>query len=136
MKLFKKRDNTATGSASPSGSIEKSATLPTQLNAAPTTLPQFPWSSKKISNNNPFPRYGHASNMQAGKDGDIFVFGGLVKDRAMHDLWIINSNELESRMVMTTGEGPNARVGHAALLIGNAFISMSRVYHANISLRR
>ena len=61
--------------------------------------------------------------MQAGKDADIYVFGGLVKERAMDDLWVVNANELESRQVVTTGEGPSPRVGHAALLIGNAFIS-------------
>lgn len=40
----------------------------------------------------------------------------------MSDLWVINGSTLQSGTVVTTGELPTARVGHAALLIGNAFI--------------
>jgi hypothetical protein len=35
------------------------------------------------------------------------------------------SERLESYPVMTTSEGPGPRVGHASLLVGNAFIGQS-----------
>jgi hypothetical protein len=53
--------------------------------------------------------------------------GGLIRSQNVRgDLWMIeggNSNErLESYPLMTTSEGPGPRVGHASLLVGNAFI--------------
>lgn len=131
MKLFKKRDTSSSlpQGNSPSGSLDKSPSginHSTQNTQNGVTTPQHPWSSRRISTFNPFPRYGHASNMQAGKDADIFVFAGLVKEKAMNDLWVVNAAELDSRQIATTGESPSPRVGHAALLIGNAFIGMFR----------
>lgn len=87
MKLFKKRDTTIVTSSSPSGSLEKSSihqsptapsvssqtsratnghNTPTNGNPSGGAL-QYPWSSKKIGNHNPFPRYGHATNAQTGR---------------------------------------------------------------------
>ncbi|ORY76628.1 hypothetical protein BCR37DRAFT_361630 [Protomyces lactucae-debilis] len=87
-----------------------------------TQTPQYPWSSRKLSNLNPFPRYGHATNALAGKEGGIYIFGGLVKEHAKADLWIIETAGLQASQVATTGDRPSPRVGHAALLVGNAFI--------------
>lgn len=42
----------------------------------------------------------------------------------MQDLWVVNTSGLQAQQIPTTGETPMARVGHAALLIGNAFIGM------------
>jgi hypothetical protein len=99
------------------GAVSTGPTL--QGNAPP---PQYPWSSRKLGNPNPFPRYGHATNALAGKEGDIYIFGGLVKELAKADLWIIRTSDLQATQVQTTGEFPSPRVGHAALLVGNAFI--------------
>lgn len=52
----------------------------------------------------------------------MYIFGGLVKETAMRDLWVLGAADLQARPVVTTGDVPSARVGHAALLIGNAFI--------------
>lgn len=46
-------------------------------------------------------------------------------EQAVSDLWVINGSTLQSNSVSTSGELPSARVGHAALLIGNAFIGKS-----------
>ena len=51
----------------------------------------FPWSLRKFRNANPFPRFGHAANVTAGKEGEIYVFGGLVKDKRRNDLFVIDS---------------------------------------------
>ncbi len=110
----KKNHNSSSTEKTPSpSSIEK---IP-----GPST-PSHPWSSRRISKDNPFPRYGHATNNAAGKEGEIFIFGGLVKESAKNDLWMIESKGLVAISVNTFGESPSARVGHAALLIGNAFI--------------
>ena len=54
--------------------------------------------------------------------------GGLIRSQNVRgDLWMIegDSERLESYPVMTTSEGPGPRVGHASLLVGNAFIGPS-----------
>lgn len=51
--------------------------------------------------------------------------GGLVNSTtAKGDLWVIESNggHLDCFRVATISQGPGPRVGHASLLIGNAFI--------------
>lgn len=40
----------------------------------------------------------------------------------MQDLWVMAPSDLQARAVATSGDMPSPRVGHAALLIGNAFI--------------
>lgn len=56
----------------------------------------YPWYRQKIFGPCPFPRYGHASNSTVSKTGDIYIFGGLVKEKVKHDLWIIDSGNFES----------------------------------------
>jgi Galactose oxidase, central domain len=50
-----------------------------------------PWSMRKFRNANPFPRFGHAANISAGKEGEIYIFGGLVKDKRKNDLFVLDS---------------------------------------------
>ncbi|KTW32927.1 hypothetical protein PNEG_04264 [Pneumocystis murina B123] len=82
----------------------------------------YPWYRQKILGPCPFPRYGHASNSTVSKTGDIYIFGGLVKEKVKHDLWIIDSATMMSYQIQTPGDCPSSRVGHAGLVIGNAFI--------------
>jgi len=73
----------------------------------------------------PFPRYGAAVNAVASKEGDVYLMGGLVNGTTVKgDLWIIEAGggNLACYPVGTTFEGPGPRVGHASLLVGNAFI--------------
>jgi hypothetical protein len=107
---------------------------------APTTTngaaPPFPWSMRKLRNVNPFPRFGHAANAAAGKEGEVYVFGGLVKEKRKNDLFVIDSGMpfsgielMEGSMtaynISATGDGPSPRLGHASILVGNAFIGMA-----------
>jgi len=46
---------------------------------------------RKFRNANPFPRFGHSSNVSAGKEGEVYVFGGLVKEKRRNDLYVIDS---------------------------------------------
>ena len=60
----------------------------TGANGVPAPLP---WSMRKFRNANPFPRFGHAANVSAGKEGEIYVFGGLVKEKRKNDLFVVDS---------------------------------------------
>lgn len=56
-------------------------------------MPQYPWSQKSISNASPFPRYGHAANYIAARDGEVFVMGGLKGSNVFGDLWVIETGK-------------------------------------------
>lgn len=53
--------------------------------------PQYPWSQCTVSNVSPFPRYGHAANHIAARDGEVFVMGGLKGSNVFGDLWVIET---------------------------------------------
>ncbi|KAL1611666.1 Negative regulator of mitotic exit [Nothophoma quercina] len=99
-------------------------------NARPTGPPQespYPWSSRRLNftAGNPFPRYGAAINSVASKDGTIYLMGGLVGGATVKgDLWLteMGNGSMACYPISTTGDGPGPRVGHASLLVGNAFI--------------
>ena len=56
-----------------------------------TTGNPSPWLMRRFRNANPFPRFSHAANVSAGREGEIYVFGGLVKERRRNDLFVIDS---------------------------------------------
>ena len=94
-----------------------------------TNAALYPWSQRRLtfttSQPNPFPRYGAAVNAISSKDGDIYLMGGLVDGQTVKgDLWMIEAGagNLACYPIGTTSEGPGPRVGHASLLVGNAFI--------------
>lgn len=101
-------------------------------NGSPTTgsnAALYPWSQRRLnftsSNANPFPRYGAAINSIASKEGDIYMMGGLIDGSTVKgDLWMVESSggNLSCFPIPTVSEGPGPRVGHASLLVGNAFI--------------
>ncbi|KAG6001376.1 hypothetical protein E4U21_004409 [Claviceps maximensis] len=88
----------------------------------------YPWSQRRLaypsSSPTPFPRYGAAVNATASKEGDIYMMGGLINSSTVKgDLWMIEAGgNLACYPLATTAEGPGPRVGHASLLVGNAFI--------------
>jgi hypothetical protein len=87
----------------------------------------YPWASRRLNftAGNPFPRYGAAINATASKDGTIYLMGGLVGGATVKgDLWLteMGNGSMACHPVSTTGDGPGPRVGHASLLVGNAFI--------------
>jgi len=49
--------------------------------------------------------------------------GGLIGGATVKgDLWMLETNNMSCYPITTTGDGPSPRVGHASLLVGNAFI--------------
>ncbi|GES62800.1 cell polarity protein [Aspergillus terreus] len=107
-----------------------------QRQQAASTSPQtspgaslYPWCQRRLNfsspQGNPFPRYGAAVNAVASKEGDIYMMGGLIDGSTVKgDLWMIESSggTLSCFPIATVSEGPGPRVGHASLLVGNAFI--------------
>jgi hypothetical protein len=64
-------------------------------------------------------------NSTASKEGWIYMMGGLVNSQMVKgDLWMVEvgNGSMNCFPVNTTSEGPGPRVGHASLLVGNAFI--------------
>lgn len=88
----------------------------------------YPWSQRRVtyttSHPSPFPRYGAAVNSVASKEGDIYLMGGLINSSTVKgDLWMVEAGgNMACYPLATTAEGPGPRVGHASLLVGNAFI--------------
>ena len=100
-------------------------------NGAPPQNPNaslYPWSQRRLTypsaHPSPFPRYGAAVNAASSKEGDIYVMGGLINSQTVKgDLWLIEAGgSMTCYPLATTAEGPGPRVGHASLLVGNAFI--------------
>ncbi|KAI1188154.1 hypothetical protein F5B17DRAFT_439803 [Nemania serpens] len=88
----------------------------------------YPWSQRRLTFTSnvpsPFPRYGAAVNSISSKEGDVYIMGGLINSSTVKgDLWIIEAGgNLACYPLATLAEAPGPRVGHAALLVGNAFI--------------
>jgi hypothetical protein len=77
----------------------------------------------------PFPRYGHSVNPAASSpSGDLYIFGGLVKDQVRNDLFVLQCapqgphGGMQVGLVETRGDVPGPRVGHASVGVGNVLI--------------
>jgi hypothetical protein len=101
--------------------------LAAQLNSNPNAS-LYPWSQRRLtfpsSHPSPFPRYGAATNSSASKEGDVYLMGGLINGSTVKgDLWLVEAGgKLSCFPLLVEGEAPGPRVGHASLLVGNAFI--------------
>jgi hypothetical protein len=108
-----------------------------------STQPQravYPWSARRIAlppplllarpgtpsqtgpSPSPFPRYGHSLPLVASQTGELFLFGGLVRETVKNDLYTFNVRDLSATLVQTTGEIPLPRVGHASALVSSVLI--------------
>ncbi|KAH7930538.1 galactose oxidase [Leucogyrophana mollusca] len=87
------------------------ATIPNP-GVAPSTSPSPP----------PFPRHGHTLAATASENGDLYLFGGCVRETARNDLYVFSTRDYSATLVQTTGEIPSPRVGHASALADNVLI--------------
>ncbi|RDB28537.1 Tip elongation aberrant protein 1 [Hypsizygus marmoreus] len=96
------------------------------------TRPAYPWSARRLNlpppvvlnkpgvvpptspSPSPFPRYGHALPSTATAAGDLYIFGGLVREVARNDLYLFSSRDNSATLLQTGGEVPSPRVGHAS----------------------
>ncbi|KAF9270024.1 hypothetical protein L218DRAFT_1071519 [Marasmius fiardii PR-910] len=90
----------------------------------PTLLPTKPPTTNPPSqpSPSPFPRYGHALPATANASGDLYLFGGLVREQPKNDLYTINVRDLGVTLVQSAGDIPSARVGHACSVVSNVLI--------------
>lgn len=92
----------------------------------------------------PFPRYGHAANQASSANGEVYLFGGLVRDNVKNDLYVVNVDQVvqppgevpagsppgtvppgggvSTTLAQTSGNIPPPRVGHATVLVSNVLI--------------
>lgn len=110
-------------------------------------LSQTPWRKKRLYNS-PFPRFSHAASSTTSDTGAIYLMGGLGGKNVFGDMWIIepmkNPEQLQQQQqqphdrkqsissredypyiaspIENFDRMPAPRIGHACVLIGNAFI--------------
>ncbi|KAI0778416.1 hypothetical protein BD413DRAFT_466819 [Trametes elegans] len=88
----------------------------------PVTIPKPGVAPPNSPSPSPFPRYGHALPVNATTSGELFLFGGLVRETVRNDLYLISVRDLSATLLQTTGEVPSPRVGHASALVGSVLI--------------
>ncbi|KAH7885957.1 hypothetical protein F5I97DRAFT_1808782 [Phlebopus sp. FC_14] len=111
-----------------------------QQQPPPAHRPAYPWSARRLllpapllipkpgvspptsPSPSPFPRYGHALPATATVSGELYLFGGLVRETARNDLYLFNTRDLSATLVQTAGEVPSPRVGHASALVSSVLI--------------
>jgi hypothetical protein len=127
--LTKKRRPTTGYSSSGSSPVA------THLNADGAFGSSF-WCKYDIGNQSqPFPRDGHTVNTVAGRNGEVYLFGGKTQDMLCNDLYVIDLgfittdnipnmavNMTATRIRDATGRIPIPRWLAASVLVGNKFI--------------
>ncbi|EPY52141.1 cell end marker Tea1 [Schizosaccharomyces cryophilus OY26] len=83
-----------------------------------------PWSKLTIrGSSHVLPRYSHSSHLFAEGGQEMYIFGGISSNsEAKNDLWVLNLATSQFSNLRSTGQVPSARLGHASVLVGNAFI--------------
>lgn len=137
----------ANGSAQPSPSTAQSSPQPqmqaqqqTQSGQPPQQRTAYPWAQRRLllpppvilpkpgvqppttPSPSPFPRYGPALPATATATGELFLFGGLVREQVRNDLYLFSTTALSATLLQTAGEIPSPRVGHASALVGSVLI--------------
>ncbi|KAG8938708.1 Negative regulator of mitotic exit, partial [Tulasnella sp. 419] len=105
--------------------------------------PAYPWSARRLTlqpisflprsngppppsantaSPSPFPRYGHSLPPVASATGELFLFGGLIREQPKNDLYSFSIRDLSATLIETKGEIPPARVGHASAIVSSVLI--------------
>ncbi|KAI0267960.1 hypothetical protein BGY98DRAFT_925341 [Russula aff. rugulosa BPL654] len=70
----------------------------------------------------PFPRDKHSLTAIATAAGELFLFGGDVRDCASSDLYVISTRDFSTTLLQTSGEIPTPRWAHSTALIGTTLL--------------
>lgn len=54
--------------------------------------------------------------------GELYLFGGLVRETVRNDLYQFNTRDLAAKLMQTGGEIPSPRVGHASAVVSSVLI--------------
>ncbi|KAG8928201.1 Negative regulator of mitotic exit [Tulasnella sp. 418] len=103
--------------------------------------PAYPWSARRLTlhpisflphsngppptntaSPSPFPRYGHSLTPVASATGELFLFGGLIREQPKNDLYSFSIRDPSATLIETKGEIPPPRVGHASTIINSVLI--------------
>ncbi|EGW34626.1 uncharacterized protein SPAPADRAFT_131353 [Spathaspora passalidarum NRRL Y-27907] len=104
------------------GHVANSVTVPPSATS--------PWNRFKLFDS-PFPRYRHAAASISSEKNEIFLMGGLKEGSVFGDTWkLVPMENHQGEVVNFTAKNleilnhinPPARVGHSAVLCGNAFV--------------
>jgi hypothetical protein len=93
-----------------------------------TLLPQRPLqnsqsqSSENFISPSPFPRYGHSLLATGNRNGEIFMFGGLVGSNLSNELFCFSSRDQTFSLWQTYTDIPPPVVGHASAIVSNVLI--------------
>ena len=100
----------------------------------------YPWSARQLQLNppliiprpgmaqpttpspSPFPRYGHSLPPVASGSGELYIFGGLVRDSVRNDLYSFSTANATASLIQTFGDVPLPRVGHASAIVSSVLI--------------
>lgn len=89
-----------------------------------------PWQRFKLYDS-PFPRYRHAASLTTTDKNEVFLMGGLKEGSVFGDTWKVvpdvgPDNRIQGfsaqHVEVVNNSNPPARVGHASVLCGNAYI--------------
>ncbi|CAB4419759.1 unnamed protein product [Rhizophagus irregularis] len=129
LKIFSRKNHHAgslimSSSPSPSSSSTKSK----QNNKT------YPWSQKKLSSFNPFPRYNLSSSQYTIND-KLYLFGGISHDKTTNDVFTIEINTLNVLPVFSSGAIPKPRCLHTQVNVGaNLFVFGGKLDNSNEKL--
>jgi hypothetical protein len=70
----------------------------------------------------PFPRSYHSLTAIATAAGELFLFGGYVRNRGSSDLYVISTRDFSTTILQTSGEVPTPRWQHRTALIGTTLL--------------
>lgn len=130
--------NTTMPPNGPSGIPQRLPEQQQQQQQRPRT--SYPWSARQLQldpplivprpgmslptapSPSPFPRYGHSLPPICTASGELFIFGGLVKENVKDDLYSFSTTNTSCSMVQTSGDVPSPRVGHASALVSSVLI--------------
>jgi hypothetical protein len=87
--------------------------------------PLYPWSAHTPPSAqwpSPFPRRFHALSTTATASGELFLFGGNTHDRTRNDLYVISTRDFSTTLLQTSGDVPNPRYGHCAVLTSTTLL--------------
>jgi hypothetical protein len=105
----------------------RSQSHPQSRQQAQQSQPLYPWSAHTSSSGqwplaSPFPRHFHALSTTATVAGELFLFGGGTRHRALNDLYVISTRDFSTTLLQTSGDVPSPRSAHRAVLTGTTIL--------------
>src|SRR6266576_5301049 len=79
----------------------------------------YPWSAHSPPSGQwllSFPRRHHALSTTPTAAGELFLFGGKIRNRIYNDLYVISTRDFSITLLQTRGDVPSPRFGHRAVL--------------------